>query len=101
MCKYLYFAPVSFSDLPVKITPSLAGRITLTKGFGYSLSNKARKLNERGITEFAVGAVGDFRNSIDPVVAVLTSRHTIAIEPISSKIHGDAIAKNKGRISHN
>ena len=83
-----------FSDSEIKITPAVAGRLSPTKGFGYSFSNNAKKLLGSHITQFAVGAVSDLQTATKSAVAVFTSRPTIAIEPQSPRTNTITFAEN-------
>ena len=83
-----------FSDSEIKITPAIAGRVSPTKGFGYSFSNNAKKHLGSHITQFTVGAVSNLQTSAKSAVAVFTSRPTIAIEPQSPKQNSITVAEN-------
>ena len=83
-----------FSDAEIKITPAIAGRVSPTKGFGYSFSNNAKQLIDSHLTQFAVGAVSDLRTSAKSAVSVFTSRPTIAIKPQSPRANSITVAEN-------
>ena len=78
----------------MKIVPKLAGWNKPIKGFGYSLSSNAQKLNSGRSTRFGVGAVSDMSSSASPVTTIFESRPTVAIHPDSVGLQFIAVADN-------
>ena len=72
----------------------MAGRVSPTKGFGYSFSSNVKQLTDSHLTQFAVSAVSDLRTSAKSAVAVFTSRPTIAIKPNSPRANSITVAEN-------
>ena len=84
-------------DVEVKLTPQKLKINQPMKGFGYSFSNDAQKLENGRFTRFAVGAVSTDDIIDNSAVILLESRPTIEIIPSSHSAKDNNIANDNGK----